>query len=97
MDPYDTRITIDKVLVQKKKWLDAMNTSSIALKDRDPVSASCVVWVVSNGYVPRISDHQSQGGILKLPDTWKRGDFYQGTKHWEAMGLYGYNARDVVA
>ena len=93
MDPYDPRVTIDKVLVQEKKWLDAMNTSSIALKDRDPVSASCVVWMISNGYVPRIGDHQSQGGILKLPDTWGKGDFYQATKHWEVMGLSGYNAQ----
>ena len=58
MDPYDTRVAIDKILVQEKKWLDAMNTSSIAGKDKDPVSASCVVWLISNGYVPRIGDHQ---------------------------------------
>ena len=95
MDPHDTRVAIDKVLVQEKKWLDAMNTSSIAWKDKDPVSASCVVWIISNGYVPRIGDHQSKGGNLKLPDTWDKGCFYQATKHWKKMGLSGYNAQYV--
>ena len=69
MDPYDTRISIDKVLLQDKKWLDAINTASVTVKDKDPVSASCVAWVISNGYVPRISDHECQGGRLKLPNT----------------------------
>ena len=63
------------------------------MKDKDPVSASCVAWVISNGYVPRINDHGYQGGRLKLPDTWEKGDFYQATKHWEALGLSGYNAQ----
>ena len=93
MDPHDPRITIDEVLRHKKKWIDAMNTSSVTLKHKDPVSASCVVWVISNGYVPRIIDHESQGGILKLPASWEKGDFYQATKHWEERGLLGYNAR----
>ena len=82
MDPYDPRLTIDEVLRHEKKWFDAMNTSSVTLKDKDPVSASCVVWLISNGYVPRISDHESQGGILKLPASWEKGDFYQATKYW---------------
>ena len=85
MDPYDTRISIDKVLLQEKKWLDAINTASVTVKDKDPVSASCVAWVISNGYVPRMNDHEYQGGRLKLPDTWEKGDFYQATKHWEAL------------
>ena len=93
MDPYDSRILIDKILSQGKKWYDAINTASVTMKDKDPVSASCVVWVISNGYFPRINDHESQGGILKLPATWDRGDFYQATKHWETLGLYGYNNR----
>ena len=93
MDPYDSRTSIDEVLAQEKKWYDAINTASVTMKDKDPVSASCVVWVISNGYVPRINDHESQGGIFKLPATWDRGDFYQETKHWETLGLYGYNNR----
>ena len=70
-----------------KKWLDAINTASVTVKDKDPVSASCVAWVISNGYVPRISDNGYQGGRLKLPYTWEKGDFYQATKHWEALGI----------
>ena len=35
MDPYDTRISIDKVLLQDKKWLDAINTASVTVKDKD--------------------------------------------------------------
>ena len=75
MDQYDTRISIDKVLLQEKKWLDAINTASVTVKDKDPVSARIVAWVISNGYVPRISDHECQGGRLKLPDTWEKGYF----------------------
>ena len=80
MDPYDTKISIDKVLTQEKKWIDAVNTASVNVKDRDPVSASCIAWMISNGYVPRIGDHGCQGGRLTLPATWDRGDFYQATR-----------------
>ena len=94
MDPYDTRISIDKVLTQEKKWIDSVNTASVNVKDKDPVSASCIAWLISNGYyVPRIGDHGCQGGRLTLPATWDRGDFYQATRHWEMLGLSGYNAR----
>ena len=93
MDPYDTKILIEKVLTQEKKWIDAVNTASVNVKDKDPVSASCVAWVIPNGYVPRTNNHGYQGGRLKLPDTWEKGDFYQATKHWEMLGLSGYNAR----
>ena len=90
MGPYDTKISIDKVLLQEKKWLDAINTASVTVKDKDPVSASCVAWVISNGYVPRISDHECQKEDLsspihgkreistKQPSTGKRWD-YRGT------------------
>ena len=93
MDPYDSRTSIDEVLAQEKKWYDAINTASVTMKDKDRVSASCVVWVISHGYVPRIIDNGSQGGILKLPDTWDKGDFCQATKHWETLRLSGYNNR----
>ena len=69
MDPYDTRISIDKLLTQEKKWIDVINIASVTVKDIDHVSASCIAWVISNGYVPRITDHECQGGRLKLPDT----------------------------
>ena len=85
MDPYDTKISIDKILTQEKKWVDAVNTASVNVRDKDPVSASCIAWVISNG--DRISDHDCQGGRLTLPDTWQKGDFYQATKHWEMLGL----------
>ena len=47
MDPYDSRISIDKVLGHEKKWFDAITTASVTMKDKDPVSASCVVWMIS--------------------------------------------------
>ena len=84
---------MDKILTQEKKLIDAVNTASVNVRDKDPVSASCVAWVISNGYVPRISDHECQGGRLMLLDTWEKGNFYQATKHWELLGLSGYNAR----
>ena len=89
MDPYDTKISIDKVLTQEKIWIDALGTASVNVKDKDPVSASCIAWMIPNGCVPRIGDHQYPGGRLTLPDTWEKGHFYQATKHWEALGLSG--------
>ena len=60
MDPYDTKISIEKVLTQEKKWIDTVNTASVNVKDRDPLSESCIAWMISNGYVPRIRDHGCQ-------------------------------------
>ena len=28
---------------------------------------------------------------MELPDKWTKGDFYQATRHWEYLGLSGYN------
>ena len=47
MDPYDTKISIDKVLTQEKKWFDALNSTSVNVKDKDPVSAGCIAWMIS--------------------------------------------------
>ena len=70
-----------------------MKLAIVAIKDRDPVSASSVAWLIFNGYVPRIRDHSYQQGRLELPPTWAKGDFYQATRHWESLGLSGYNAQ----
>ena len=47
MDPYDAKISIDKVLTQEKKWLDALNSTSVNVRDKDPVSAGCIAWMIS--------------------------------------------------
>ena len=96
MDPYDKSIPIEKVLGQEKKWTDAVKLASVTVKDKDPVSASNAAWLIYNGYVPRIRDHSYQQRRLELPQTWSEGDFYQATKHWESLGLSGYNAQCFV-
>ena len=90
MDPYDQSIPIEKVLGQEKKWRDAVNTAIVNIKDKDPVSASNVAWLIYNGYVPRIRDppsHSYQQGRLSLPLPWTKGDFYQATRHWGSFGI----------
>ena len=67
MDPYDQSIPIEKVLEQEEKWTDAVKLASVAVKVKDPVSASNVAWLIFNGYVPRIRYHSYQQGILELP------------------------------
>ena len=52
MDPYYQRIPIEKVLGQEKKWTDAVKLASVNVKDRDPLSASNVAWLIYNGCVP---------------------------------------------
>ena len=85
MDPLDQRIPIEQVLGpnlgQEKKWLDrhldVVKILSVTLKDRNPVFATNVVWLIHNGYIPPMSDHQYQRGNLVLPTSWVKGDFYQ--------------------
>ena len=63
-----------------------MKLASVAAKDKDPVSASNVAWLIYNGYIPRrIRDHSYKQGRLELPKTWTKGDFYQATRHWEDL------------
>ena len=64
MDPFDQRIPIEQVLGQEKKWLDVMRVASVAPKDKDPVFATSVVWLIHNGYIPRMSDRQYHWGNL---------------------------------
>ena len=52
MDPYNQSIPIEKVLAQEKKWTDAVKLASVNVKDRDPLSASNVAWLIYNGCVP---------------------------------------------
>ena len=72
MDPLDQRIPIEQVLGQEKKWLDAVKLASVIQKDRDPVFANNVVWLIHNGYIPRMSDQQYQLGSRVLPPGWQR-------------------------
>ena len=46
MDPCDQSIPIEKVLGQEKKWTEAVKLATVAIKDRDPVSASSVAWLI---------------------------------------------------
>ena len=76
MDPLDQRISIEQVLGQEKKWMDAVKLASVTQKDRDPVFANNVVWLIHNGYIPPMSDHQYEQGRLVLPPAWAKSDFY---------------------
>ena len=93
MDPLDQLIPIEQVLGQEMKWLDVVRIASVTPKNRDPEFASSVVWLIHNGYIPRMSDHQYHRGNLVLPTSWVKGDFYQSTDYWEHLGLSGYEAR----
>ena len=77
MDPYDQSIPIEKILGQDKKWKDTVKLVSFNVNDKDPVSASSVVWLIYNGYVPRMDNHTYQNRRMELPVTWTKGDFYQ--------------------
>ena len=79
MDPFDQRIPIEQVLGQEKKWLDVVKIASVPQKDRNHLFATNVVWLIHNGYIPSMSDHQCQRGKLQvvLPQGWAKGNFYQ--------------------
>ena len=51
IDPYDPSIPIEKSLGQEEKWTDDVNLVSVNVRDKDPVSASSMVWLIYNGYV----------------------------------------------
>ena len=63
IDPLDQRNTIEKLLEQEKKWLDVSRIASVTPKDKDPVFATSVVWLIYNGYIPRMSDHRYHLGL----------------------------------
>ena len=91
MDPLDQRNTIEQLLEQEKKCLDVVRIASVTPKDKDPVFATSVAWLIHNGYIPRMSDHQR--GKLVLPVHWVQGYLYQSTDYCEYLGLSGYDAR----
>ena len=67
---------IEKILGQEKKWKDAISLVSVHVRDKDPVSASSVVWMIYNGYVPKKDNYTYKNGRMELPDKWTKGDFY---------------------
>ena len=91
MNPLDQSIPIEKILGQEKKWKDAISLVSVHVRDKDPVSASSVVWMIYNGYIPRKDAYSYKNSRMELPDTWTKGEFYQATRHWGYLGLSGYN------
>ena len=87
----DQENTIEHLLGQEKTWLDVLRVACVTPKNKDPVFATSVVWLIENGYIPKMADHRYHRGKLALPVTWRKGDYYQATDHWEAMGLTGYD------
>ena len=81
MDPLDQRIPVEQVLGREKTWMDVVKIARVTQKDRNPVFATNVVWLIHNGYIPRMSDHQYQRGNLVLPTGWAKGGSYQSTDH----------------
>ena len=59
MDPYDQSIPTEQVLGQEKKWVDTVKLASVAIMDKDPVSASDVAWLIHNGYIPLFKRSQA--------------------------------------
>ena len=66
MDPLDPRVNIEQLLEQERKWMDGVKIACVIPKERDPVFATSVVWLIGQGYIPEISDHQYQNGELVL-------------------------------
>ena len=48
MDSYNQSIPIERVLGQEEKWTDPVKLASIAVKNKDPVTASNVAWLIYN-------------------------------------------------
>ena len=91
MDPLDQSILIEKILGQEKKWKDAISLVSVHVLDKESLSASSVLWMIYNGYIPNKDDNSYKNRRMELLDKWTKGDFYQATRHWEYLGLPGYN------
>jgi hypothetical protein len=64
----------------------------VTVKGEDPISATCVIWLMKNGYIPEFRDHVYHEGEHVLPD-WNMGCFYSQTYHWEQLGLEGYQSQ----
>ena len=90
MDPLDQRKTIEQLLEQERKWMDILRVVCVTPKNKDPVFAISVVWLIGNGCIPKMTDHQYHWGKLVLPVTWVKGHYYQATEYREVMGLTGY-------
>jgi hypothetical protein len=60
------------------KLRDTLRVAGVTVKGRDPISATSVVWMMENGYIPEFRDHQYHGGELVLPD-WNMGWYYRQT------------------
>ena len=73
--------------------MDVLRVACVTPKNKDPVFATSVVWLIGYGYIPKMTDHQYQRGKRVLPVTWVKRDYCQTTEDWEAMGLTGYDAR----
>ena len=86
MDPLDQSIPIEKILGQEKKWKEALSLVSVHVRDKDPVSASSVVWMIYNGYIPKKDDYSYKNTRMELPGTWNKGDFLP--SH-QALGVLG--------
>jgi hypothetical protein len=92
MDLLDSSITLEMVIKQERKFRDTLRVASKLVKEKDPISASCVVWLTENGYIPEYRDHIYHEGELVLPN-WNMECFYCQTYHWEQFGLEGYQSQ----
>jgi hypothetical protein len=92
MDPLDSRITLEMVIEQERKFRDTLRVASVTVKGKDPISATCVVWLTENGYISEYRDHVYHEGELVLPD-WNMGCFYLQTYHWELLGPEEYQSQ----
>ena len=57
MDPLYSRINIELVLEQERKWMDTLKIASFTSNGKDPIFATSVVWLIEHGYVPQMEDH----------------------------------------
>ncbi len=65
MYPLDSSLTLEMVIEQEMKFRDTLRVASVTVKGKDPISASCVVWLTRNGYIQEYRDNVYHTSRLK--------------------------------
>ena len=64
MDPLDPRNNIELVLEQEREMMDSLKIACVTPKEKDPVFATSVVWLIRQGYIPEIGNHHYHNSEL---------------------------------
>ncbi len=90
MDALDSRINIELVVEQERKWMDALIVASVPARERTQYSLRLWyvyhIWIIGCGYILQIEDHCYHEGELVLVNCWNR-NFCQSNHHWPCMAM----------